>query len=259
MASRMDRYYQKEERSQKNKDLYKQIREKANYTNIEGVADISNSNEINISMVKEMLLNRENYQRSKDYHTLVSEDSLIEEQEDDESIEEKNYDIRDILNKAKIDHSDSDIKYRNLKNTQYDDILKRIKIDTPEEEEELKELIQTITLGGQASDDLGIFDELKSNTMVGDASSIKQIINDAKALEEVKEKDNIINSNTTKVDNIDKSFYTSSFNFSDKDFEDLRNLDSSIKRNNKLMKTLIIIFGVLIALVIIFAIIKFIF
>ena len=55
MASRMDRYDKHENRSKKNEHLYEQINELGNYSNIEGVADISNSSEININMVKKLL------------------------------------------------------------------------------------------------------------------------------------------------------------------------------------------------------------
>ena len=51
MASRMDRYYKGAERSKKNQSLYEQISALGSYTNIEGVVDISNSNEINALII----------------------------------------------------------------------------------------------------------------------------------------------------------------------------------------------------------------
>ena len=63
MASRMDRYHKSElitsGRSSKNKSLYDQIKDLDNYTNIEGVATIEKTNEIDISKVREMIKNRE--------------------------------------------------------------------------------------------------------------------------------------------------------------------------------------------------------
>ena len=71
MASRMDRYYKTEivsrERSSKNKSLYKEIDELDNYSNIEGVANIENSNEIDISKVREMLKRRDDYKKQRRY------------------------------------------------------------------------------------------------------------------------------------------------------------------------------------------------
>lgn len=248
MASRMERYYKTEERSKKNEHLYRQINELESYSNIEGIADISNSNEININKVKEMIKSREDFQKTRNYGNLVK---LQQEEEEivDEEIEEKNYDIRDILNKAKVDHSDNNIKYRNLKNSQYD-ILRSLNIkEVPETEEE-------VSFDNNTADDLGIFDDLKSNTMVGDSASIKKILEEAKESQEKPVVEEVTSNNLA---NIDDTFYTSSFSFSDKDFEDLRSLDKSLKKNNKLIKILIVVFSILIALVILFVVIKLIF
>ena len=60
MATRMDRYYQKESsgsRSKKNKNLYNTIYSYGSYSNIEGVADAPKSNEVDITEVKSMLDN----------------------------------------------------------------------------------------------------------------------------------------------------------------------------------------------------------
>ena len=108
-----------------------------------------------------------------------------------------------------------------------------------------------------SSDDLGMFDDLKSNTMVGDPSSIKKILEEAKKSEE--DAPTVEQVVTGNLDNIDKTFYTSSFSFSDKDFEDLRSLDTSLKKNNKLIKVLIVVFSVLIAIAILVIVMRFVF
>ena len=46
---------------------------------------------------------------------------------------------------------------------------------------------------------------------------------------------------------MDKSFYTSSFGFTDDDFEELKDVHSTLKKNNLLMK--IFIFVILVVLV----------
>jgi hypothetical protein len=252
MASRMDRYYKTEERSKKNANLYKEIGELGTYTNIEGIASIENTNEINIQDIKKMLQSREEYQRNREYKDFVKKNEQQEAPIQVVPEEEKNYDLKDILSKAKIDHSDKNIKYRNLKNSQFD-ILKNLNINNKEDEE-----IENIIINENNGDDLGIFDELKSNTMVGDAASIKKILTEAKQSEEAAEKEREEETKSV-LDNLDKSFYTNSFNFSDKDFEDIRNLDSSLKTNNKLIKILIIVFSVLIAIVLLVVIAKMVF
>lgn len=251
MASRMERYYNSEQRSKKNKDLYDSITELGNYTNIEGVIDISNSNEINIDNVKELI------RKSQHQDKVVEEkEEIVEEQPEEE---EKTYDVMDILNKAKIDHSDTDIRHRNLKRQQLE-ILTKLKKEHPENED-IDELLNTISLGGDVGDDLGIFDNLKSDTMVGEeAASIKKVLDDAKKIEQSdSEEVNVEKIEHTNLDDLDKSFYTSSFNFSDKDFEDLKNLGSNIQKNNKLIKMLIIIVCVLIAVGILVFVAKLIF
>lgn len=257
MASRMERYHNVEQRSKKNEHLYKQIDDIGGYTNIEGIADISNSNEINIAKVKEMLALREKNLHSKD--NVVEYKEEIKEKE---KKEQKNYDLKDVLDKAKVKHNDSNSKYRNINKRQYE-ILKKIKNENPDDEE-IDELLNTLSFGSTDGDDLGIFDELKSNTMVGEPSSIKKVLEEAKEDEETEHEITdssleIEKVSSNNLDNIDKSFYTSSFTFSDKDFEDLRNLDHSLKTNNKLIKILIAIFGGLLAIVLIIVILNVIF
>ena len=102
--SRMDRYYKVEEktkrRTSQNQELYQKIYDMGEYSNIEGIATIDKSNEVDITKVKNMLKNREEYQKQKDlrFNKEVETPKIEEiEVEDDRS-----YDIRDILKKAKI-------------------------------------------------------------------------------------------------------------------------------------------------------------
>lgn len=263
MASRMERYYNGEERSKKNQSLYDAISTNGNYTNIEGVVDISNSNEINIDNIKELIDGSYNTKHSKPVEKIEIKNTRIDRKE-----EERNYDIKDVLSKAKNSHSEKDLKYRNLKKKQIK-ILKELKDEHPEDEK-IDELMNTLALGNSFEDDLGIFDELKSNTMVGEeAASIKDVLNEAKnesPSEEINVTQVSINPNESdkKVEkkediDLDTSFYTSSFIISDEDLEELKNLDKNLKKNNKLIKTLIIIFSCLIAVVLLVIIAKLIF
>ena len=213
MASRMDRYYKNElvtsGRSSKNKSLYDQIKDLDSYTNIEGVASIEKTNEIDISKVKEMIKNRENYKKQKQLRSFIKEEKEEKEKIEDIIEETKNYDIRDLLLKVKDETNDN--SSRRLRQDQYE-ILKNLKQaqkkekEVEQEEQELKELLHTITstkaLTDLTSADVGLLDELKSDTMVGDASSIKKIIEEEKEMK----------FENTNMD-LDKSFYTSSFGF----------------------------------------------
>ncbi len=251
MASRMDRYYKSElvssGRSSKNKSLYEQIKDLDNYTNIEGVATIEKTNEIDISKVQEMIKNRENYKKKRQLRDILKEE--VEELEKIEEVQEitKNYDIKDLLSKIK-DEPIEEQRSRSLKEEQIE-ILKSLnvkekpkKVEIEEEEQELKELLNTIASTKALTDlsnvegDVGLLDDLKSDTIVGDAASIKKII------EEEKEK----RIEDTNVE-IDKSFYTSSFGFTQSDFEELKNMNHKIKKSNKFIIVLLIILIVLIA------------
>ena len=254
MASRMDRYHKSElitsGRSSKNKSLYDQIKDLDNYTNIEGVATIEKTNEIDIAKVQEMIKNRENYKKQKQLRTILKEEK--EELEKIEEIEEqtKNYDIRDLLSKVKdetIEQKDS----RSLKQEQYE-LLKSLKqrgkskaIEVEKEEEELKELLNTITntkaFCDLTSADVGLLDDLKSDTMVGDVSSIKKIIEE--------EKENKIENTDPEID---KSFYTSSFGFTQSDFEELKNMNNNIKKGNKFIIILLVMLIVVVIVLVIF-------
>ncbi len=246
MASRMQRYYNGEERSKKNQGLYEQINSLGTYTNIEGVVDISNDNEINIDSIQELL----NQNKTDIKEKVVEEQEIVEET----IVPQKKYDLNEVLTNAKSKHSDTNVKYRNLKRRQYQ-VLKKLKEDNPDNEE-IDELLNTLALGKSIGDDLGIFDELKSDTIVGkEASSMKEIINDIKNDTKEEIKDDTIEYKTD-LNNLDKSFYTASFNFTEDDFEDLKSIDKNIKTNNKLIRIAIIVFSVLIAIILLALIAK---
>ena len=248
MASRMDRYQNSElqtaGRSSKNKSLYEQIENLENYTNIEGVATIEKTNEIDLSKVQEMIKNRETYKKRKQLRDILNEEKEQLEEIEEYEEETKNYDIKDLL--SKMENNLEEKKARSLNKEQYK-ILKELtkkeeKYDIEKEEEELKELINTINITKSLKDisntglDVGLLDNLKSDTMVGDAASIKKII------EEEKKEPKIEATNTE----LDKDFYTSSFGFTKSDFEDLKNINQKIKKSNKFIIILLIIFIILI-------------
>lgn len=261
MASRMDRYQNKEERSTKNESLYRKLQESSSYSNIEGIATIEKTNEVDITRVKEMLQNRENYQKQKQYSHLMEQEKEQPKEVVQTIEEEKNYDIKEVLDKAKEEWEEPNGEYRSLKNIRYD-ILDRLNLKaTPEEEQELQDLIDTIAMRNMQengdSDDMGLLDDLKSNTMVGDATSIRKIIDEAKEeeakQEEIRKEEELANNFNT--DELDKSFYTSSMEFSSKDFEGLKDLGENLKKHNILLTILIIILVLVIGATFVFLLI----
>ncbi len=237
MASRMERYYEDEVlttgRSKKNKSLYEQIQDLDNYTNIEGVASIENNNEIDISRVKKMINNRENYKKERELRTLLNEKEDLKEEISIEHEEEKNYDINDILNKVK-NSTTIDDNHRKLDENSYKE-LKNIIHKSKVEPKEIEEKEEVIVEAVDSDDDGGLLDDLKSDTVVGDASSIKKIIEEEKE-KEIEEKEEV-----------DRSFYTTNFGLTKKDFEDLKDLNVQVsKTNNKIMVLLMVIIIIII-------------
>lgn len=246
MASRMERYYKDNElttgRSNRNKSLYEQIQDLDSYTNIEGVATIDNINEIDISRVKKMLNNRENYKKERELKSILKEEEKEEEKIEVEPEEEKNYDINDVLQQLKRNNPEGQENYRKLDEDSYKelrDISNQVKKYNLVEKE--KNELDDIKINLD-DDDVGLFDDLKSDTVVGDASSIKKILDEEKELNAVKD--------------VDNSIYTTNFGLTKKDFEDLKDLNEKVTRSNN--RILVFLIALTIIMIIAFAIIIFI-
>lgn len=271
MASRMERYYktntETRKRSLRNESLYDTIYDDTTeYSNVEGIARIEKTNEIDINRIREMLKEEEAKKRKKMERPFFKKEvelpkyNIVSDKKED-----RNYDIRDILVKAKKDKTDEENdQYRDLKNTQYN-ILKKIKLDDSiakesykEKNASLQELIETVVqnnqeLGELADSELSLdlLDDLKSdhtNTAAVSKSSIKKI------LEEEKEKQKEKTDTNDDLRELDKSFFTSSLNFSDEDFDELKELSSTYRRNNILIKVLI---GIIVIAIIIMVVLYF--
>lgn len=271
MASRMERYYktntETRKRSHRNESLYDTIYDDTTeYSNVEGIARIEKTNEIDINRIREMLKEEEAKKRKKmERPSFKKEVELPKYDIVSDKKEDRNYDIRDILVKAKKDKTDEENdKYRDLKNTQYN-ILKKIKLDDniakdtyKEKNTSLQELIETVVQNNQELGELGdselsldLLDDLKSehtSTAAVNKSSIKKI------LEEEKEKQREKTDTNEELRELDKSFFTSSLNFSDEDFDELKELSSTYRRNNILIKVLI---GIIVIAIIIMIVLYF--
>lgn len=232
MASRMDRYRVGEGRSARNQDIYKQLEELGEYTNIEGIASIEDSNEIDISKIKEMLSNRENYQKQKRYKDLLNNEEKVEKLKEIPEEEEKNYDIKDILSDALKNRSVMENDNHKIELSKYD-IIKEL-IDKKNKEDEAKK--------ENLSDNL-------LESLIGDKDdnnlTIKQVIEDAKN-EQNEEQD----------EEMDKTFFTSSLNLTSDDFENLKEMHTDIKTNNKLLKIVSVILAIAVVCFLIVLILK---
>ena len=220
MPSRMEKYYKSNDvkkRTSKNQDLYKTIYDEAEYSNVEGISVIEKNEKIDIEMIRELINKSQKPVVTKELPKVIEK---VEPVIDDE----KNYDIRDVLSKAKIERNDSDSKFAN---TQYN-ILKNISLNDEYDpkkltEDDLKDMIETISNNSKISQTGDLFDDLRS-------------ICDPKMKAQIEE--------VSKPEEIDKSFYTNSMTFSKSDFEGFEDLEKNAKESNtfsKIAVTIIII------------------
>lgn len=252
MPSRMERYYQQEvdvsKRTKKNQHLYNEIH---NNTDYDDVKQIPNVNAINPEKLNELLNGEKKQQRR------VIKNSDLNLNVKDDGLEEKNYDIREVLEKAKTEKNDSSYNYHKLKEEQIN-LLKKIesyKASKKEQDESFNELLNTIAstkLLKELNDkelSLDLLDDLKSNndnTVIGGIDSIDRIMNDVpKAKKEIDENNEI-----------DKSFYTASMSFNEDDFDEIRELKTKINKNNTFMKVMFIVLSIIIIIILILLLIN---
>ena len=193
MASRMDRYRNQElettgMRTKRNEHLYARVEAPLEYSSVEGVARIDNTNSVDINKIKELLLREE--EPKKKHHSKMEKQETLEDTSElvtFNQLEDKNYDIRDILNKAKDEKEEDDAdKYRNLQNTGYD-ILKNIQVQKKPTEISDQELNHV----GDTTLSLSMLDNLQDNeeeeiTETMSSKTIRDLLNEETSKEEPK-------------------------------------------------------------------------
>lgn len=256
MASRMDKYYNEVDtntsRSKKNEILYKKMYDDSEYSNIEEILDTPKNNQIDITKVKEMLLEKEKKEESKnhivkDVKLEVPDTSFLDD-------EEKSYDIMDVLNKAKEENEPSrEKKYYRL-DDEYEESLKNPvnkveKIPLENDLEELKELLNTITSNMDLSKvkdsdlSLDVLSDLKTNTTLTKNTLIRSVL-----LDESKKESN---TNSINDINMDNTFNTKSIKIGKKDYVDsIEELENEKDKSIALTIVSIILFILLVAAII---------
>lgn len=238
MKSRLDKYYESDnlrDRTSKNQQLYRTIYEEAEYSNIEGISVIEKNEKINMEMIRELINKNNSTERPKQI-IKYEKPIIVEEQIDDE----KSYDIRDVLSKAKDERVTDDKK---IFDTQYN-ILKNInlneQINVPDiKDGDLKEMIEAISTNSKGYTS-NLLDDLKS---IYDATMHQEISNEL-------EKDN-------KKEELDSSFYTAGMNFKEDDFDDINEVKNDTKQNTVLTTFLIIILSLILISGLVFLLLHF--
>lgn len=155
MDKRTDRYKEQDgivetpkTRVNKNKVLYEEVNSKIGF---EEIPTYISQDEINLSALDMDNLNREEYQKVKDYKDLLVDSEKGNEKPKEEK-PKKNYDINKVLEEAKKNRKQDELEgKRNLKEEDYN-VLNNLnkkylhqKGFSKEDNDELKELIDTIT------------------------------------------------------------------------------------------------------------------
>lgn len=255
MKSRVDKYSENNvlSRSSKNKELYEDLYSNTNYTNMVVIDD---SNEIDISKIKE-IVDREKREKKIPREAKLSADIY----EDIPKIEErptKIYDINQVLKEAKdkrdiIEEANERRKreHFNLKTNEEleEELAKTRKVyqDLIKEEKELLSIMNTLTNVSSTDVALDLFEDLKptDNTIV-----TKPVNSDAIPIS-IKE---VTNDN---VNDDSKEYSTDTFMFKTKDFEGIENIKKQMKNTNIFVKILIIILTITIIVVGVFVIKKY--
>lgn len=178
MKSRMDKYYKDEEvmqRTSKNDFLYDELyREKRIPKS--NITVIDNINEIDITKIKSMVDNRENYKRVREYKSIVNPNSTYRDSEIDynfDEIDNSNYDINEILKNKRSDrvYSNDPSKVRSITSKEYD-ILSSLEIkdedikmsdDLINHEKQLVDLFNTVSRTA-VNEQTDLFSNLKEDT-----------------------------------------------------------------------------------------------
>lgn len=296
MRSRMERY-EKEEQGQtarrlnKNQELYENIGRNTKYTNF---TDVTNANAFDLGTAQKNYRTREGYHQIKEYNDFVPEPKVKKELDEFNYLyqdhENKVYDINSVIAEAKknrIKKDEMEAK-RKLKNTNYNILAslnpeelekyRKEKVErTKPDEEELRELIDTITsktLAGEIDQrtSVDLLSDLMATNMMDrvekpqkdeEESPEDEIENEPEDTEEIEEKlslskeildkDQIDKVNKLKeekgsgsiMDESDTDFYTRSMDLSDKDFE----MDDEFKEKKMPLAIKIILIILVIAVI----------
>jgi len=220
MGSRMDKYSNDSnipKRSEKNKELYKQIYNA--YDEFENLVVPSNVKEIDLTSLKKEVTSRDEYKIVKDYseitnNKVVRKEMILEEQKRENEI----YDINELLNKAVKDKKHDDVD--NISTLSSDSYLKKLRLDdTKTNLDMVKEMYEDIKRETEdESEDL-----LKTANLSLDILSDLRGDNDD-TMVQAPIKDEFLPDNSNK-------FYSNEYKFSKRDFDN-KKLDENIDKKD---------------------------
>ena len=234
MESRMEKYYKEDisnfERSKKNEKLYKEVSREI--SDLENLPIPDNSNEIDMDGLKQIISSRDEYRKAKELErTNTYKKPLVEEEQKKDKI----YDINVLLENAKNEVNRSNaVTNKRMINANFLTNLEEANIPNNEDAIEV-------------SMPLTDKKEKISNTN----SLPLDILMDLKGNENTVVTDPIIKDEVTMIKKIKdgETFYSGSFNFSKKDFEEVSDDDDFlVEKSHTGVKIFFLIIGIIILL-----------
>ena len=238
MESRMEKYYKEDlstfERSKKNRELYKEVAD--TISDLENLPVPDNSNEIDLAGLKQIISSRDEYRKSKELErSFISNKPLI----DEEPQKEKIYDINVLLENAKNEVNKSNtVTNKKMINANFLTSLEEANIPNNDDAMEV-----SIPMTNKK--------ESVSNT----DSLPLDILMDLKGDENTIVTDPIVKEEVTMIKSIKdgETFYSGSFNFSKKDFDEEED-DFTEENSHTGLKIFFLVLGIVIFLVAIYLI-----
>ena len=233
MKSRLDKYDNKESfsRVNKNQNLYDDIYSNTNYSNMVVIDD---SNEIDISKIKEIIDKQKNVNKRVDKTPNLEKeyDSIVPPK----NYENKLYDINEVLKEAKsqrdiMEDANEKRKIQNYKfNENLDEELsktRKVYESLVKEEKELLNIMNTLTNVSSVDLAKDMFNDLTED------SEKTQLIKPTDLADKV---------DVRKVpDENTEEYSTDTFMFSSKDFDDISDLRESVRKSSTFIKILIVL------------------
>lgn len=229
MESRMEKYYKEDmstlERSKKNAKLYKEVSKEI--SDLENLPIPDNSNEIDLEGLKQIISSRDEYRKSKELErTIIKNKPLVEDIKEENRI----YDINVLLENAKNElNREHSVTNKKLINANFLTNLEEANIPSSDDALEL------------------VHEEIEKKEKISDTDSLPlDILMDLKGTDDTVVTDPIVKEEVTMIKKIKdgETFYSGSFNFSKKDFDDEE--DFIDENNHTGLKIFFLILGVVI-------------
>lgn len=230
MESRMEKYYTDDisnfERTKKNQKLYRDV--SGEISGLDNLPIPDNSNEIDIDSLKKIISSRDEYRKNK-----VNEDNNVSLRSEEEKVKESKrvYDINVLLENAKSEITHRD-EFENKTNINSNFLTNLEEANIPD-----------------ASDAIETSFELPKKDVVSNTDSLPlDILADLKGDDNTIVTDPIIKEEVTMIKSVKdgETFYSGSFNFSKKDFEQDDDEPFFEESSHTGIKVFFLIFGFLI-------------